>query len=76
MVDMEKNLRISLQRAVKQSLLETKYADEPVTYEQALVTYHYLQNQPIQTAYPNQNQVAMSSMHQANAALQKGQVRT
>lgn len=42
MVEMEKNLRTSLQRAVKQNLIETKYAEEPVTYEQALVTYHYL----------------------------------
>ena len=43
-MDMEKNLRANLQRTVKQNLIETKYAEEPVTYEQALVTYHYMQN--------------------------------
>ena len=41
-IDMEKNNRLTLQRAVKQNILETKYAEEPVSYEQALVTYHYL----------------------------------
>ena len=47
MVSMEKNMRLNLQRQVKNSLVETKYADEPISYEQALVTYHYLQNAPI-----------------------------
>ena len=55
MVEMEKNVRANLQRAVKQNLIETKYAEEPVSYEQALVTYHYLQNEPIQVQYPHQN---------------------
>lgn len=76
MVDMEKNLRLSLQRAVKQGLMETKYAEEPVTYAQALVTYHYLQNEPIQEQYPDQNQVARNSMNQATAAITRGQVTT
>ena len=53
MVEMEKNMRLSLQRAVKQNLIESKYAEEPVTYGQALVTYHYLQNAPIQEQYPD-----------------------
>ena len=69
-------MRLNLQRAVKHSLLETKYAEEPVSYEQALVTYHYLQNEPIQNQYPLQNQVALVSANQAAAATQKGQVRT
>jgi len=33
MVTMEKNMRQNLQRTVKQSLIETKYAEEPVTYD-------------------------------------------
>lgn len=33
MVEMEKNMRLALQRAVKQNLLESKYTDEPVSYE-------------------------------------------
>ena len=69
-------MRLSLQRAVKQSLLETKYAEEPVNYEQALVTYHYLQNEPIQVQYPHQNQVALVSKNQATSALTRGQVNT
>ena len=42
MVNMEKNMRLALQQKVKQNLLETKYAEEPVSYEQALVTYHFM----------------------------------
>ena len=53
---MEKNMRLALQQKVKQNLLETKYAEEPVTYEQALVTYHYMQNAPTQDTFPTQNQ--------------------
>ena len=41
-------MRLALQQKVKQNLLETKYAEEPVSYEQALVTYHFMQNAPIQ----------------------------
>ena len=48
MVNMEKNMRLALQQKVKQNLLETKYAEEPVSYEQALVTYHFMQNAPVQ----------------------------
>ena len=33
MVNMEKNMRLALQQKVKQNLLETKYAEEPVSYE-------------------------------------------
>jgi len=33
MVTMEKNMRQNLQRTVKHSLIETKYAEEPVTYD-------------------------------------------
>ena len=33
MVEMEKNMRLALQRTVKQNLLESKYTDEPVSYE-------------------------------------------
>ena len=55
-VNMEKNMRLALQQKVKQNLLETKYAEEPVTYEQALVTYHYMQNAPTQDTFPTQNQ--------------------
>ena len=73
---MEKNMRANLQRAVKQGLIETKYAEEPVSYEQALVTYHYLQNEPIQVTYPQRNQVAMTSTNQANSALYRGQVNS
>jgi len=42
MVTMEKNMRQNLQRTVKNHLIETKYAEEPVSYEQALVTYHFM----------------------------------
>lgn len=74
MVEMEKNVRLNLQRAVKQNLLETKYAEEPITYGQSLVTYHYLQNEPIQVSYPDRNQVALASATQSHAALTRGQV--
>lgn len=41
---MEKNLRQSVQETVRNNLIESKFPQEPVTYGQALVTYHYLQN--------------------------------
>ena len=49
---MESELKQAVQKNVKQTLIESKYADEPITFGQALVTYHYVQNQPIQTEFP------------------------
>ena len=57
---MERNMRLSLQNKVKHNLIESKYAEEPVSYGQALVTYHYLQNEPVQYQ-EQQNKMALAS---------------
>ena len=38
----EADLKLSVQNAVKQALIDTKYNDEPVTFGQALVTHYFL----------------------------------
>ena len=38
----EADLKLSVQHAVKQALIDTKYNDEPVTFGQALVTHYFL----------------------------------
>ena len=56
----EEGLRQNVQKSVKRALIESKYNDEPITFGQALVTYHYLQEMPIQKAYP-ENALALQS---------------
>lgn len=70
---MEKNFRQSVQEQVRNNLIESKFPQEPVTYGQALVTYHYLQNQPIQEAEPR-NTLARRTQHQVTQGIQKGHV--
>ena len=77
MVEMEKNMRLALQRTVKQNLLESKYTDEPVSYEQALVTYHYLQNQILdQERYLERNEVVQTTNNQADRGNARNQADT
>jgi len=57
---MEAGLRSNVQQSVKEALIESKYNDEPISYGQALVTYHYVeqqrQQQPLQQVYPENMQ--------------------
>ena len=39
---MEQELKQTVQRNVKKALIESKYADEPISFGQAMVTYHYV----------------------------------
>lgn len=39
---MEKELKQAVQRNVKTGMIESKYENEPITFGQALVTYHYI----------------------------------
>lgn len=41
-----------MQQVVRQNLIESKFDNEPVSYDQALVTYHFLQNQNIDETQP------------------------
>ena len=41
----EPQVRVNMQSSVKQHLIESRFTDEPLSYEQAVVTYHHLQNQ-------------------------------
>ena len=38
----EVGLKQTVQNAVKQALIDTKYHDEPVTFGQAIVTHYFL----------------------------------
>ena len=49
---MEAELKSAVQKNVKESLIESTYDNEPINFGQALVTYHYIQNAPIQTEFP------------------------
>ena len=49
---MEQELKQTVQKNVKRALIESKYADEPISFGQAMVTYHYVQNQPIRAEFP------------------------
>ena len=67
--------RLSLQNKVKHNLIESKYAEEPVSYGQALVTYHYLQNEPVHYQ-EQQNKMAIASQNQAFAAMARAESPT
>lgn len=34
-------MKINVQDTIKRCIIDTKYTDEPITFGQAVVTYHY-----------------------------------
>ncbi len=40
----ETQLKQSIQQAVKNAMIHSKYPDEPISFAQAVVTHHFLQN--------------------------------
>lgn len=56
----QEQLRTQVSQAVKQALIDTKYADEAISFGQAVVTHHFLNSEPTtakrwQTAQPYDN---------------------
>jgi hypothetical protein len=44
----EAQLKASVQQAIKNVLIDSKYNDEPITFGQAIVTHYFLQHMPQQ----------------------------
>jgi hypothetical protein len=59
----EVGLKQTVQHAVKQALIDTKYHDEPVTFGQAIVT-HYFLNQLNQQKSHSHSITGVQSMSQ------------
>lgn len=70
---MEAQLRTNVQKSVKKALIESKFNEEPISFGQALVTYHFLQQQPLQQTYP-ENMLARSVKQETEQAMQTGRV--
>ena len=65
----EADLKLSVQNAVKQALIDTKYNDEPVTFGQALVTHYFLNQYGMQqqaTTVPQSQSQSMQNLSQQN----------
>lgn len=55
----EKDLLNKVQNSVKQHMIKSKFDKEPISFGQAVVTHHYLNNEPPQAIvfHPTQNPV-------------------
>ena len=47
---MEANAKTTVAQAVRKSLVDPKQRNEPITFGQALVTYHYMHSEPAVTS--------------------------